>query len=128
MDDENPSPFKHIRLSLGYAGRGLWTLVTSQQNARIHLIALVVNIALGLWLDISRLDWGLAFCAMAMVWMAEAQNTAIEFLSDATNPEYHPLIKNAKDVAAASVLVAAIFAVVIGVLVYGPPVLSLLVA
>ena len=54
------------------------------------------------------------------VWSAEALNTALEFLADAAKPEYHPLVKKAKDVAAGAVLIAALGAAVIGALVFIP--------
>ena len=58
--------------------------------------------------------------AMAIVWVAEAVNTAIEFLSNAVTEEHNLLIKKAKDTAAASVLLAALAAVIIGLLVFLP--------
>jgi diacylglycerol kinase (ATP) len=57
---------------------------------------------------------------MTAVWVAEALNTAIEFLSDVVSPDYHPLIKNAKDIAAAAVLITVIGAIAIGSLTLGP--------
>jgi diacylglycerol kinase (ATP) len=47
-------------------------------------------------------------------------NTAFEFLADVTTPEFHPLVKQAKDVAAGAVLLSSVGSVVIGVLVLGP--------
>ena len=57
---------------------------------------------------------------MALVWLAEGMNTALEHMCDAAVPEQHPLIGKAKDVAAASVLVTAGFAAAIGLLVFLP--------
>ena len=62
------------------------------------------------------------------VWTAEALNTAFEFLTYVASPSFHPLAGHAKDVAAGAVLIAAIGAVVIGLLVFGPHLESLLVA
>jgi diacylglycerol kinase len=56
-----------------------------------------------------------------VVWMAEFMNTALEALVDLASPDYHPLAKVAKDVAAAAVLVGALGAVLIGLLILGPP-------
>lgn len=61
---------------------------------------------------------------MMAVWTAEALNTAVEFLADAVSPEFHPLVKHSKDVAAGSVLISAIGSAVIGLLVLGPYVLE----
>ncbi len=59
------------------------------------------------------------------VWTAEALNTALEFLADASHPEFHPLIKKAKDAAAAGVLISALGAVIIATLIFGSRVCSL---
>ena len=59
------------------------------------------------------------------VWTAEALNTAFEFLADVASPEFHPLVKHAKDVAAGAVLIAAFGAAVIAVLVLGPHLVGL---
>ena len=67
--------------------------------------------------------WGFAL-AVAIVWAAEALNTAIEFLADLASPEPHPLAAKAKDVAAGAVLVAAIGSAIVGVIVFGPYVLN----
>jgi diacylglycerol kinase (ATP) len=58
--------------------------------------------------------------------MAEALNTAIEFLADVASPEFHPLVKKAKDVAAGAVLISAIGALIIGIIIIGPYVLKLM--
>jgi diacylglycerol kinase (ATP) len=106
--------------SFGHAFRGCATLLTSQPNARIHAIASAMICAIGAALGISVGEWLWIVVAIVLVWSAEAFNTALEFLADAACPDYHPLIGKAKDVAAAAVLIAALGAVVIGMLVLGP--------
>ena len=112
--------------SFKYAGLGLWTMLRSQRNAWIHAIATVGVCAAGLCFRISRIEWCLLVLAMMAVWAAEALNTAFEFLADATTPEFHPLVMQAKDVAAGAVLLSAIGAVIIGLLVFGPYALKLM--
>ena len=58
--------------------------------------------------------------AISIVWTAEALNTAFEFLADAASPEFHPLVRDAKDVAAGAVLITALAAAVIGAIVCWP--------
>ena len=70
------------------AFHGVWTLLASQQNARIHLLATVCACGLGLWIRISLLEWCAIVVAIVMVWTAEALNTAFEFLCDVTSPEF----------------------------------------
>ena len=69
---------------------------------------------------IQRFEWLVLLLAMALVWTAEACNTAIELACDAITREQHPLVGHAKDVAAGAVLLAAIFAALIGLVVFAP--------
>lgn len=112
--------------SFGHAFRGLALLLRTQPNARIHALATILVAALGLWLRLSLVEWALIALAIACVWVAEALNTALELLVDLASPNPHPLAGQAKDVAAAAVLIAAIGSVVIGVLVFGPHILRIL--
>ena len=101
-------------------------MVESQRNARIHAVATVLAVAAGALARISPTEWGLIVLAIVCVWAAEALNTSIEFLVDLVSPELHPLAAKAKDVAAGAVLVAAIGSLIIGALVFGPHIFSLL--
>ena len=112
--------------SFGFAFNGIRELLRSQPNARIHLGFTLVVATAGFYLGLSRSEWSLVVIAMMLVWLAEAMNTALEFLADAAAPEQHPLVAKAKDVAAGSVLIAAVGAVIIGLLVLGPHVLAML--
>jgi diacylglycerol kinase len=76
---------------------------------------------LGLWLHITRQEWAILILTIMAVWMAEFMNTALEAVVDIVMPDLHPLAKVAKDIAAAAVLVGAIGAVLIGLLILGPP-------
>jgi len=121
------NPRNDVRFSLASrlesfrcAFRGVRTLLASQHNARIHLLATVCACGLGLLIGISRLEWVAIATAIVMVWMAEALNTAFEFLCDVVSPEFHPLVQKGKDVAAAAVLLSAAGAVIIGLLVFVP--------
>lgn len=110
--------------SFRHAFAGLWVLLTTQHNARIHAGATVAVVAAGFFLGVSAPDWCWLVAAIAAVWTAEALNTALEFLADAASPEFHPLVQNAKDVAAGAVLIAAMAAAIIGLLVLGPYVMA----
>jgi diacylglycerol kinase len=110
-------------MSFAHAGRGLITVVKTQPNARIHLIATVVVAALGIVLRIGAVDWIAVALACGIVWAAECLNTAVELLADHVAPERHPAVGAAKDAAAAGVLVAAIAAAVTGLVVFLPKLL-----
>ncbi len=105
--------------SFSHAGRGLWLFVRTTPNAWIHLAAFVFVTGLGLWLQITFIEWSLLILVGALVLAAEAFNTAIEIDIDLTSPEYHPYARDTKDVAAGAVLIAALAAVVVGGLIFG---------
>lgn len=110
--------------SVQHALAGIWVLLKTQKNARIHACATVVVMGMGYMLCISVTYWLWLVAAITLVWVTEALNTAIEFLGDAVSPEFHPLVKKAKDVAAGAVLIAATGAAIIGLLILGPPLLE----
>ena len=112
-----PFSFNHRLASFRHAFAGIATLLREQHNTRIHLAATLVVVGAGFYLEVSRPDWIALLMAIALVWMAEAFNSAVEYLADAAVPERHPLVKRAKDVAAAGVLIASIVAAAIGVVV-----------
>lgn len=115
---------KRIR-SFGYAFEGMATLVRDEHNARIHLLALVCAVAFGFIFSITKTEWCLVALCIGGVLMAEAMNTAVEALADLVSPERHPLVKKAKDVAAAGVLFMAIAAAAIGLIIFLPYLLKL---
>jgi len=100
---------------------GLGQLLRSQRNARIHLAITLAVITVSGWLRLSTGDWVLLALAAALVWTAELINSALEAVVDLATKEWQPLARDAKDLGAAAVLVAAVGAAVVGVLVLGPP-------
>ena len=107
--------------SFGHALRGWGHVLKTQQNAWIHSLIASVVIGLGLWLGLPVRDWAVIVLTIAMVFTAEFINTAIEAIVDLASPDHHPLAKVGKDVGAGAVLVAASAAVVVGLLILGPP-------
>ena len=107
--------------SFQYAFEGWAFVLRTQHNAWIHAIITTVIVGLGFWLRLPARDWAVLILTFMAVWMAEFMNTAIEAVVDMTMPEVHPLAKVAKDVAAAAVLVGAMGAILIGLLLPGPP-------
>ena len=109
-----------------YAFEGWRHVLLTQHNAWIHAAISIVVFALAIWLQLPRVEWSILILTIMVVWMAEFFNTAIEAVVDMTAPEYRPLAKVAKDVAAAAVLVGALGAVIIGLLIMGPALWALL--
>jgi diacylglycerol kinase (ATP) len=112
--------YKRLR-SFHYAFEGWWYVLRSQRNAWIHAVITVAVIALAWWLRLSRQDWAVLILIITAVWMAEFMNTALETIVNLVSPDFHPLAKIAKDVGSAAVLVGAVGAVLIGLLILGPP-------
>ena len=110
-----------------YAFSGWWFVIRTQRNAWIHMVVSITVIILSLLLHITPSDWALILLAIAMVWIAEFLNTALEAVVDlATNHAEHELARVGKDVGAAAVLIAAAASVVIGLLILGPPLWALI--
>ena len=99
---------------------GISFLLRTQVSARWHLLATVATVILGFVLDVSRGEWLALVLALALVWTSEGLNTAIEQACDAITRDQHPRIGHAKDVAAGAVMLASIFAVVVGLIVFLP--------
>jgi diacylglycerol kinase len=110
--------------SFQYALAGWWHVLRTQPNAWIHAVISMLVFGVGLWLRLPGRDWAVIILTMMAVWMAEFLNTAIEAVVDMTMPQPHPLAKVAKDVAAAAVLIGALGAVLVGLLLLGPPLLA----
>jgi diacylglycerol kinase (ATP) len=106
--------FRHAFAGVGYVLR-------TQKNSWIHALASLVVVLLGLWLNLSQTDWAIIVLTIAIVWTIEFMNTALEVVVDLAMPEKHQLAKVAKDVSAAAVLISACAAVLVGILIMGPP-------
>lgn len=127
MKDECPKKFSWAAryLSFVHAFRGFSKLVISEHNARIHAVVTLGVVVVGIGLGVSRDDWCWLMLAMGLVWMAEAFNTSLESLADAVTLEYHPAIRDAKDVAATAVLIASVLAAGIGICRFVPHIINL---
>lgn len=110
--------------SFACAFAGLRDVVCDGRNAKILVGIAALVITLGFGLKISRNDWAILLLTIGAVFSAEAANSALESVVDLVSPEHHELARRAKDCAAGAVLVLAIAAVVIGLLILGPPLTS----
>lgn len=104
--------------SFKHAFNGISQLIKTERNFKIHLVCLVLVVSLGLYFKISSLEWLLIFLISALVLSLEAINSAIEKLCDLYSTEQNPKIKVIKDISAGAVLIAAIFAIFIGVAIF----------
>jgi diacylglycerol kinase len=108
-------------LSFQYAFEGWWYVLRTQKNAWIHALISVAVFLMAFWLNLPHQEWAILILTIMVVWMAEFANTSLEAVVDMTMPDPHPMAKIAKDVAAAAVLVGALGAVLVGLLIMGPP-------
>lgn len=109
------------RVSFKHAWNGVKHAFDSQPNFRFHVLIFTLVIISGIYLKIDVLAFVVIFLAASIVFSMEMLNTALEALSDeVADGKYKDLIKVAKDVAAGGVLISAIFAVLIGLIVFIP--------
>lgn len=117
-NNRRPLNFRRFLTSFAFAFEGLRYAWHAQPNFRIEAVLGVVAVGLALWLDVPILS--VLILAMVVLTL-ELVNTALEATIDLIQPQPHRLAKVAKDVAAAAVLVASAFALVIGVWLFAPP-------
>lgn len=112
--------------SFTHAGRGLYIFLKSTHNAWLDIVAFIVVVLLGLFFQITKIEWLIVFIVSGIVFISEAFNTAIEIDMDLTSPTFHPYAKDTKDVAAGAVLISAVLAVVVGIIIFAPYLIAFL--
>jgi diacylglycerol kinase len=106
--------------SFGHAFRGLLYTWETQRHLRVHLALAALAVFLGLILRIGATEWAVLALTIALVLSLELLNTVVETVVDLVTPDYHPLARVAKDVAAGAVLVSAIGGLAVGVFLFLP--------
>lgn len=110
--------------SFQYAFAGIWHTFKTQRNAQIHLVITAVILILGFILELGLVEWAVLTLTAGFVISTEMLNTVAEAAMDYATSDFNLQVKLVKDVAAGAVLVAAITAVVVGLLILGPPLLE----
>ena len=118
--------FNRFIKSFNNASRGLTYLFKSQANARIELTIASVVILTGFLFRISPSEWTSVILSIALVIGFEGINTALEILADKIHPEFDSMVGKAKDVAAGAVLLASIFAAIVGITIFAPRIMDLM--
>jgi diacylglycerol kinase (ATP) len=107
-----------ILTSFGCAFRGFGVALKTERNLKIHVIAGLVAIGVGLYLGLTAVEWSLVIFAIGLVLAAELFNTAMEKICDeASHGNRTEWIRNCKDISAAAVLLTAITALIVGIIV-----------
>ncbi|GAW93438.1 diacylglycerol kinase family protein [Calderihabitans maritimus] len=109
-----------LKESFQAALAGIIHCLRTQRNMRIHFIATLLVIVLAAKLGVSKTEGLLLLLTIAMVWVCEIFNTALEIAIDMYTSTFHPLARIAKNVAAGAVLVAAMAAVIMGIAIFYP--------
>lgn len=117
---------KRIR-AFGFAFNGLVELWKKEKNTRIHLFFTILAIAAGFLLKISAAEFSIIVLVIGAVWSAEAFNSAVERTVDLVTMEKKPLAKAAKDLSAGAVLIFAFSSIIIGLIIYLPKIVSLII-
>lgn len=116
---------KRQKIGFAFAWNGLKEVISKEYNFRIHLIAAFLVIIAGMIFRLSAVEWAIILIVVGFVLVMEMVNSIVERIIDYVKPEYHIQAKLIKDIAAACVLVSAIFAIIIGILIFGPKILLL---
>lgn len=115
---------RNLLSRFGYALRGWVEAWRCQPNIRIQATFVVGITTLGLYLGLSTAQWAIIVLTYGVVIASELLNSALEALTDLVSPTYHPLARRAKDIAAGAVLLTAVAALIVGLLILGPPLLA----
>lgn len=117
---------KRLLRSFGFAFKGLRYATLTQPNFRVHLVLAFIAVVLGALLQISFAEWQWIMLSIAIVLVTELINTGIETLTDLVSPGYHEKAGHVKDVCAASVVIAALFALITGIVIFLPKLILLI--
>ncbi len=117
---------KRRLLSFKYAFKGVFYVIRTQTNMRIHLILTLVALFLGWFLKINKIEWLFITLAIFAVLVSEMINTAIEEIMDLLYPKFNTKVGIIKDIAAGVVLLFAVFAIIIGAIIFLPKIINLL--
>lgn len=118
---------KKIRNSFKYAIEGIWTSFKTERNMKIHIFIMILVIIAGIILKINKSEWIICIILFAIVIGSELFNTSIETIVDMVMPEKNEKAKISKDVSAGAVLVVAIGAAIIGLVIFVPRILNILI-
>jgi undecaprenol kinase len=106
--------------SFSYAFNGIFKVIKTERNVKIHLIASALVTCAGICFSITKTEWLVLILTMCFVIVLEMINTAVEYMADLVSPDYNENVKIIKDVSAGAVLLAAIASVIIGLVIFIP--------
>ena len=97
---------------------GFIYVLKTQRSMRIHFLASVLILLIGIYINLSTPELMVLCITITFVLVSEMANTVVELVVDIVKTEFHPLAKIIKDIAAGSVLVASINAIIVGYMLF----------
>lgn len=119
--------FARLFKSFTYAFKGLFKTFREEQNLRIQATVAVIVVILGLYFKISPLEWSILIITITLVILMEIANSAVERVTDVLKPRIDGYVKDIKDIMAAAVMLSSLAAVIIGLIILGPPFIELII-
>lgn len=116
---------KKWSIGLRFALNGIKEAFLQERNFRIHIVAAILVIAVAFYFRLTAIEWLFLLFAIHVVIITELMNSVIERIIDYVKPEIHPKAKIIKDMAASIVLVSAVFAVIVGLIIFIPKLISM---
>ncbi|WP_409270695.1 diacylglycerol kinase family protein [Neobacillus sp. SCS-31] len=130
MDTGSPGKdgafLRRLLKSFGYAITGILTAAQKERNMQIHIAAGFAAVCLSIFFSISKMEWLFILLAIGGMLALELMNTAVERVVDLVTKDFHPVAKQAKDIAAGAVLVYACLSILIGVIIFLPKVVAMI--
>jgi undecaprenol kinase len=123
MDSNGKRPQSWVG-TFSNAFAGIAVTLKSEKNMRFHLCCSIIVLLVSYYFSITKTEWLFILLAIGGMFALELVNTAIERVVDLVTAEFHPLAKQAKDMAAGAVLVYAVFSVAIGIFIFFPYILK----
>jgi len=105
---------------------GISYVTKNEKNFKREIALGIIALILSYILKIDKIEFIIVLTMICLVLTAEIINTAIERAVDLVTKEYHELARIAKDVSAGSVLVTSTFALIIGIIIFMPKIITLL--
>ncbi|MEY8441353.1 diacylglycerol kinase family protein [Lactobacillaceae bacterium 24-114] len=126
-DNHQTDKNHHLLQAIGHACEGIADMIKEERNMRFHVALALIAIVFGIIFQLSRYEWLWILLAIMLVFSAEFLNTVTELVTDLlVQRQYDINAKKAKDVAAGGVLITAIFAVLVGIIIFVPRVIELM--
>ncbi len=124
MDSHDKWKSHSLIRSFLFAITGIVTALKQERNLKIHLLCASIVLLASYYFSITKIEWLIILFLIAIMFALELINSAIERVVDLAGPDFHPLAKQAKDMAAGAVFVFALLSVVVGILIYLPYILK----